>query len=189
MKRKLSRLAFLFLTVMASQAFAVEYGTMTDNRDGHIYRTVQIGKQVWTAENMALNLNGSYPPKGDTNNIKKYGRLYSWNLAQSVCPEGWHLPSKNEYKGLLSTACGTDSKGKVMTEKCKPKLEAIGFYAIPAGYRWRDGSFEDLGVSAYFWSSSPCNDILAYRLYVGSDYASVLNYNRDFAYSVRCLKD
>ena len=110
----------------------IDYGTMTDERDGQVYRTVKIGKQIWMAQNLNYETRISYCA-GETEEAKaafcsKYGRLYIWATAvgkpgsecsyghectpldsgniQGVCPTGWHLPSWTEWEALIVAVDG-----------------------------------------------------------------------------------
>ena len=101
--------------------------TLKDLRDGQTYKTVEIGDQVWMAENLNYKTENSYCLNNRDTNCTKYGRLYMWSAAmdsagtwgtngkdcgyakpcspkksvRGVCPEGWHLPSYSEWKRLI----------------------------------------------------------------------------------------
>jgi uncharacterized protein (TIGR02145 family) len=99
----------------------IDSGTLTDTRDFHVYKWVQIGEQIWMAENLAYfpsvspSLEGSdtdpfyyvYDYEGSSieeakanSNYSTYGVLYNWEAARTACPSGWHLPSDAEWKIL-----------------------------------------------------------------------------------------
>lgn len=110
---------------------------------------------------------------------------------RGVCPEGWHLPTEEEFKILVSSAGGGEVAGKVLKFTSFNGTNAYGFGALPAGNRDYNGSFDYAGNRAYFWSAAENDSEFAYFLYMGYNgvYARQGADYKTGAFSVRCLKD
>jgi len=91
-----------------------EYGFMTDGVQ--TYKTVAIDTKTWMAENLDYNVPNSKCVGDNTGgdsqgNCAKYGRLYNWTTAKTVCPSGWHLPSDTEWTMLTDFVGGLSIAG------------------------------------------------------------------------------
>lgn len=109
-----------------------EYGTVIDDRDGQVYKTVKIGSQVWMAQNLNYAYTGipntyeeytsdssSWCYDNDPANCAKYGRLYTWAAA---------MDSVGEWKA--------NGKGCGFGLKCSPTYPVRGI--CPKGWHLPD---------------------------------------------------
>jgi len=169
--------------------------TFTDPRDGKVYRTIKIGNQIWMAENLNYDVPGSKCYNNNQKNAEKYGRLYDWNTAMKVAPPGWHLPSDKEWQTLVDFV-----GAKVSGKKLKAKngwnengngMDEYGFSALPGGSGYSGSSFDNVGYSGNWWSSSESYNSNAYSRGMNYYYSYVsrnLN-DKSALLSVRYLKN
>ena len=170
--------------------------SMTDPHDGRVYKTIKIGNQTWTAENMDVLMDDSWCYEDKLENCKKYGRLYKWDAAKAACPEGWRLPSKEDFEELFSVVGSQSIAGKKLKSKAGWKKSGNGeggffFKALPGGIRLDEGKFLNEGNYAYFWTSTEFGEGSAYNMYLDQGSGSAFVYD-DFKFngrSVRCVKN
>ena len=196
-------------------------GTFLDERNGYYkyYKWVKIGTQTWMAQNLNYPLVESECYGKDEDNCYTYGRLYNWSVAmrcynssscsevqpkhQGICPEGWHIPSIEDWDILM------DYVGGYLTAGTKLKAtsgwndyhgasgngtDEYGFSALPGGTGISGGSlstFRSVGDGGLWWSASALGSISAYAWYIyyDRDYAGRSNSDKNDLYSVRCLQD
>ena len=199
-----------------------EYGELVDSRDGQTYKTVVIGSQTWMAENLNFKTDSSSCYIKEESNCAKYGRLYRWAAAvgksesecgygytcslpsgniQGVCPNGWHLPSNDDWNTLFaivgdSSVAGTmlkSTSGWFNWYKIGNGKDPFGFSALPAGSRNCYGHGEFEGYIAYFWSSTEGNgygyDAYYMSLSYHDDKARLDGCRKNGGHSVRCIRD
>jgi uncharacterized protein (TIGR02145 family) len=144
-----------------------------------------------------------------SSNYNTYGVLYNWPAAKASCPTGWHLPGDDEWKQLELTLGmsqqqadttgwrGTDQGGQMKSSTgwndIGNGINTSGFTALPAGYRYSNGSFMYIGREVCWWSSTEfsSNDIW-YRFVTRPTNKVQRNHKyslRMYAWSVRCVKD
>lgn len=117
-------------------------GRFKDSRDGKYYKYAYIGNTRWMAEN--LNYGNDSLGKcswDDDENCSENGRYYTYEESRTVCPDGWRLPTENDFSELIENVGGsanaavylrsTEWKGDL------PGINAYGFSAKPTGsFHW-----------------------------------------------------
>lgn len=86
-------------------------GTFTDARDGHVYKYTTIGNRVWMAENLNYDDGAGGSSCAVKDDCSSKGRFYGLAKSLGACPEGWHLPSNDEWFELFNNVGGVDSAG------------------------------------------------------------------------------
>ena len=135
----------------------------------------------------------------DTSNGAKYGKLYNWyavNDPRGLAPEGWHVPTDQEWT-VLSTFLGDDVAGEKMKSSSGWSdngngNNSNGFLGLPGGYRDDNGYFGNVGYNGYWWGASEYDEANAwYRIlsnYDSSFYRDCSFY-KSFGFSVRCVRN
>ena len=177
----------------------VTYSSFTDERDGKSYRTVEIGGKVWMAQNLNYEnhvLGNSICYNNNASNCAAYGRLYNWDAATTACPDGWHLPTRQEWTDLVQTV-GTNPGTKLKSRggwssSSSNGTDDFGFSALPGGRRTDSGNQgANIGTSGNWWSATRgSSNIYAAYLNIGTGTgASVTEFYVSYGYSVRCVQD
>ena len=188
-------------------------------------QSIKIGTLTWTAKNLdvATFRNGDPIPQAksdaewvaagenyqpalcyydnDPKNGKIYGKLYNWyavNDPRGLAPEGFHIPSHNEWSTLIRFLGGEDVAGGKMKSTGtslwhSPNTNATnncGFTGLPGGCRSSLGEFCFIGIEVNWCSSSEGNTRYASTLALvynnGWTYRNKLS--KGIGFLVRCLR-
>jgi uncharacterized protein (TIGR02145 family) len=144
-----------------------------------------------------------------------YGGLYLWDEmmqysveagVRGICPNGWHLPADTDWCALATCIdptvncsvidwTGTDAGSKMKSpdgwDAGFGGSNTSGFTGRPVGDRSTDGDFYNLGLYAYFWTSTQYNSGNAWKwalAYNRNDIARIWD-DIDYGFSVRCIKN
>ncbi len=207
------------------------HGTVTDVC-GNTYNFLLIGDLLWFTENMRCNKynNGTEmmstcgeepycyafgqcgvnTPKTKVSDdyILKAGYYYAYNIARFdvICPDGWRVPTVDDFKNLFNYAKNEDNvKGLRSKEgwlnysgKDTPGTDDLGFCALPIGFGYRSTPYSSIGgSSAFFWTSTkynPDSDYVAdiyYAEITGQDHTNAKNANAQLTWMapIRCCRD
>ena len=191
--------------------------------EGNTYKTVQIGDQIWMAENLKTSIlsDGTVIPdvsdaaewsslatpglcwydNDEQSNKQIYGALYNYHSANSgkLCPDGWHVPSKDDWQTLREVLGDTTTGGGMMKEEGTlhwkaPNTGAVnsnGFSALPAGIRYFEGTYASVSYFTSFWSSTESDSDNGWylSLYYSNAVAAMNRIYKNYGLSVRCIKN
>lgn len=188
--------------------------TFTDPRDGYTYHVASANGLEWLEPN--LTWKGAGVPYASCDAMAKvFGNYYSWEEARSACPDGWRLPTDEEWVKLAVKYGAPESSstlkdieggaGELMADayfnngkmwEYWPAVNlsnASGLGVIPAGYATlEDGKpkFSELYKYALFWTSDEYEGRAVYRyFYVDKNTIFCgLGSKTDLACSVRCVR-
>lgn len=236
---------FIFLGLLIACKPQDAPSTFTDERDSTVYKTVTIGSQTWMAENLKYLPSVVGPQtgsstvsyyyiygydgtsvsaaknheEGEINPYETYGVLYNWPAANSACPDGWHLPSEEEWEILenylvnngynydgskggdhdkIAKSLASDSgwdfynqTGAVGNIDFPEYRNKSGFSALPGGYRFYDYTFKYIGSEGLWWFSTEISGQTARYMDLCSSSVGVgiYTWSKANGFSVRCVKD
>ena len=87
---------------ISANAIAQESPQFLDTRDGNNYRTIQVHSTIWLQDNLRYETAHSYYPNSTKKKEKvANGNFYSYQEAQEVCPQGWRLPSEEDWEAYF----------------------------------------------------------------------------------------
>jgi uncharacterized protein (TIGR02145 family) len=147
--------------------------------ESQTYKTIGIGSQMWMAENLNYNAQGSTCKSAGNydSDCNTYGRLYPWATAmdlpedcrttscasqinekhRGVCPVGWHIPSDDAWEVLMNFVGGSSTTSRHLRATSgwndnDNGLDTYGFAALPGGYDVDGYGQNALGVVGVFGS-------------------------------------
>ena len=206
--------------VPTSSSSNIKYDSIVDTRDGQVYKTVKIGNLNWMAQNLNYKAENSRCYKDSSIFCDVYGRLYSWasaidsvglaknadnpqncgygeicelpEVVQGVCPNGWHLPTAEEWGVLFSEVGGQMSAATYLKSMMEWNgKDSVGLSVLPAGC-YQDG-YNYEGRDAYFWTATGSDYYgdEAYFVHMETSKTTAFSYlvNKSYSYSVRCVED
>lgn len=158
------------------------------------------------------NTTGAYAWYNNDSTYKDiYGALYNGYAvcnANSLCPAGWHIPTDDECKILEGTADSDYVVGDTIWNSHGLRgfdvgknlksttgwyggvgTDLYGFSALPTGRRYTTGTYDGLGGSGGWWSSSLYSFGLMTRYLTTQDGSYRLWDSYTIGRPVRCLKD
>ena len=173
------------------------WGDKVDS-EGNIYYKIKIGNQLWLQKNLltAIDNYGNNIPKAinnwedtindqgalceynnDTSYIQTYGYLYNWNAIDNICPEGMHIPSKEDWIELFANLDGNS-------------LAETSFSSKLGGYRnGYNGYYYNINETANYWTSTLGSEPTVWVVNLNAEnITSFGTVSKQFGFSVRCIE-
>lgn len=195
-------------------------GKISVSYGGKTYHTIEINGQCWFRENIDIGIkvdsscgqveNGTVEKHcygNQDEHCMTFGGLYMWDemmqyndsgIVQGICPDGWHVPSSDEWDAMIAFLGGDGVAGGKMKETGtvhwhNPNTadNSSGFSALPGGARRGNTSFMNIFHVGYFWSSTSVSTSggVMYSLTSQETLISKEYILKSYSASVRCVKN
>lgn len=177
------------LTSLELETRCPVFEKFTDSRDNQVYKMKDINGVVWFVENLNFAIEeGSMCYDRDEENCKSYGRLYSFDVAQNVCPEGTRLATDADWKALEEYAGGSSDAA---TKLRSNGGDDFAFSVLFGGYANKSGISTTAGEGAYFWVEKSEDEKrgMARSMFSTDKEVSSISVDKTFSLSVRCIKN
>jgi uncharacterized protein (TIGR02145 family) len=189
----------------------IQYDSIADF-EGNQYPTVNIGTQTWMAENLRSTkyVDGTDIPHVSPSiwqiDTSLSGKYYTWKvcmngetyeMAQGLCPAGWHIPTVNEWQTLFDYV-GIFPGLHLSSIKSSQSVDidnSSGFSAFPAGHiEERNGlDYRNMGYFSEYWTSSPVSDAdsTGYLYQIPNDGNNIYKFvpENSVEATIRCIKN
>ncbi|MCF0221830.1 MAG: hypothetical protein HUK19_06010 [Fibrobacter sp.] len=163
------------------------FETFEDPRDNKKYKVKEINGVKWFVQNLNYEVEEtSMCYDREDENCKLYGRLYKFDAAQTVCPEGTHLSTDEEWKDLENYAGGSSEAAEKLRSNGS---DDYAFTVLFGGYTNKNGISVIIGEGAYFWTEKETADgrAVARSMFSTDKDVSSMPVEKSFAMSVRCV--
>lgn len=167
--------------VDAKQVFSDhdEYGTYLNGKPESFKVSFDDGmpsSMTWMAQHLNFEMPDSKCKYDSDANCKSYGRMYRWDAANNACPNGWHLPSDEEWFVLASLYDGVAAAGQHL------KSTKLG---------GTNKSLFNVRKPSIFWSSSELDSTSALDWKVNFRWVKLQRWKggKELYNSVRCVRD
>jgi len=191
----MKKILSIVLILLAIAGYSQEMGEFTDARDGKVYKFVTIDieleggitiQRTWMAENLNYVTEDSYCYRDESAYCEVYGRLYTFDAAVNACPEGWHLPSIEEWNLIFGAFGGIRKAGLALQ-----KDGESGLGLLLAGFGDPGSVFKNIGLSGNYWDAEKQSSRTAGLISFHKDaeeihHSAIGNWHRN---SCRCVKD
>jgi len=159
----------LILILMMIPSILLGQESLVDERDGSVYKLVEIGNQLWFAENLKFKTPGSTCYKKKKKNCEKRGRLYPYFELDEACPIGWSVPNVNDWETLKSNFSNyevLDLMDKDGWENNEGHRNKSGFSLKGVGYQFKKRTFLGSQKATTIWINEMNNFAEYYHAHI-----------------------
>ena len=189
--KKIGFFTLVIAVLFIETVFAQIESDFTDPRDGQSYSTVILkyksqGATItkeWFSQNLNYKADKSFCYKSEPAYCEVFGRLYLREVSTNACPNGWHIPTSDEWQTIITAYGGFKTAGAALNDSGDSGLNLqMGGFGDPGEH------YQGIGASGYYWSAKGSSSELI-TVDAGTDeilYDPIGNANKN---SIRCVKD